>query len=141
LPRFKTSPAPATFAMACALTALGACGQEPDGPTDAEAVQARAVEARTTRQRTGAEVQDRALNRVIRAVYVCVNGERLTVDFDNPRRMATVRTSNGLAYDLREERSTSGLWYRSSSQELRGEGVVAEWSTDGRERTTCRAVD
>jgi hypothetical protein len=129
------------LAVAAAL-ALSACGQKPaEAPTDGEAVRKRAQDAQTARRRTGAEVQERALNRVIRTVYLCNNGERLSVDFDNPRSMATVRNSTGEAVDLFRERATSGLWYRASGYELRGEGVMASWTADGREPTDCRAVD
>lgn len=125
-----------------ALAVLSACGQEPrSAPTDGEAVKQRAIEAQTARRRTGAEVQDRALNRVIRAVYLCNNSERLSVDFDNPRQMATVRNSSGEAVDLYQERSADGIWYRASGYELRGRGVMATWTADGRETTDCRAVD
>lgn len=130
-----------SVAVAAALL-LTACGPDPaEAPTDGEAVRERAVEAQTARRRTGAEVQDRALNRVIRTQYLCNNGERLTVDFDNPRRMATVRNSTGQAVDLYQEQALSGLWYRASGYELRGEGVMAEWTSDGRQPTDCRAVD
>ena len=135
-PLFRAAPA---FIM----TALiAACGPEPrEAPTDGDAVRERAVEAQTARNRTGAEVQDRALNRVIRTVYLCNNSERLSVDFDNPRQMATVRNSSGEAVDLFQERAASGIWYRASGYELRGKGVQATWTADGREPTECRAVD
>jgi predicted small lipoprotein YifL len=130
-----------SLAVAAAL-ALTACGQKPtEAPTDGEAVRERAEKAQTARRRTGAELQARALNRVIRTVYLCNNGERLSVDFDNPREMATVRNSNGEAVDLFREQAASGLWYRASGYELRGEGVMASWTADGREPTDCRAVD
>lgn len=127
----------------CAGPMLAACGgpSADDGPTDGEAVRQRAIEAQTARRRTGAEVQDRALNRVIRTVYLCENGERLSVDFDNPRDMATVRNSNGEAVDLYRERAADGLWYRASAYELRGEGLFATWTADGRGPTVCRAID
>ena len=129
------------LAVAAAL-ALTACGQKPaEAPTDGESVRKRAEEAQTARRRTGAEVQQRALNRIIRTVYLCNNGERLTVDFDNPREMATVRNSAGSAVDLFRERAADGLWYRASGYELRGEGVMARWTGDGREPTECRAID
>ncbi len=122
---------------------LSACGsQQPaKAPTDGEAVRQRAIDAQTARQRTGAEVQDRALNRVIRTVYLCDNSERLSVDFDNPRSMATVRNSSGEAVDLFQERAADGIWYRSSAYELRGKGILATWSADGRQPTECRAID
>ena len=130
-----------SLAVAAAL-ALTACGQKPtEAPTDGEAVRERAQKAQTARRRTGAEVQQRTLNRVIRTVYLCNNGERLSVDFDNPREMATVRNSTGEAVDLFQERAASGLWYRASGYELRGEGIMARWTADGREPTDCRAVD
>lgn len=130
-----------SVAVAVAL-ALTACGQTPtEAPTDGEAVRKRAEDAQTARRRTGAEVQQRALNRVIRTVYLCNNGERLSVDFDNAREMATVRNSTGEAVDLFQERAATGLWYRASGHELRGEGVMAHWTADGREPTDCRAID
>jgi membrane-bound inhibitor of C-type lysozyme len=122
--------------------AASACGPDPyDGPTDADAVQARAEQHQAPRRPTGAEIQDRALNRIVRAVYLCENGERLSVDFDNPRGMATVRNSLGEAVDLRQERAASGIWYLASGHELRGQGTEATWTADGREPTACRAVD
>ena len=130
-----------SLAVAAAL-ALTACGQKPtEAPTDGEAVRERAQKAQTARRRTGAEVQQRTLNRVIRTVYLCNNGERLSVDFDNPREMATVRNSSGEAVDLYQERAADGIWYRSSTVDLRGKGVMATWSVEGRQPTDCRAVD
>jgi len=130
----------AVLAVAC--VALAACGEKPkDAPTDGESVRVRAQEAQTAQRRTGAEAQDRALNRVIRTVYLCNNSERLSVDFDNPRQMATVRNSNGEAVDLFQERGEDGIWYRASGYELRGKGVMATWTSEGREPTDCRAVD
>lgn len=121
---------------------LAACGPEPrTAPTDGDEVRERAIGAQTARRRTGAEIQDRALNRVIRAVYLCNNSERLSVDFDNPRQMATVRNSSGEAVDLFQERAADGIWYRASGYELRGKGVQATWTADGRQPTECRAVD
>lgn len=121
---------------------LSACGQEPrKAPTDGDEVRERAVEAQTARRRTGAELQDRALNRVVHAVYLCNNSERLSVDFDNPRQMATVRNSSGEAVDLFQERAADGIWYRASGYELRGKGVMATWTAADREPTECRAVD
>ena len=133
-----------SLVVAVALTCLAtaACGQKPkDAPTDGDSVRERAQEAQTARRRTGAEAQDRALNRVIRTVYLCNNSERLSVDFDNPRQMATVRNSSGEAVDLYQERAAEGIWYKASGYELRGEGVMATWTSDGRPPTDCRAVD
>jgi hypothetical protein len=125
-----------------ALVLLSGCGPEPrKAPTDGEEVRERAVEAQTARRRTGAELQDRALNRVVHAVYLCNNSERLSVDFDNPRQMATVRNSSGEAVDLYQERAADGIWYRASGYELRGKGVMATWTAADREPTECPAVD
>jgi hypothetical protein len=133
-------PVQLAFLLACAL--LAGCGSSSgEAPTDGDAVRERAEKAQTARRRTGAELQERALNRVIRAVYLCNDSERLSVDFDNPRQMATVRTSNGQAVDLHQERAADGIWYRASGYELRGRGVMATWSADGRPPTECRAVD
>lgn len=121
---------------------VGACGAEPrEAPTDSEEVRERALEAQTARRRTGAEIQERIATQTVRAVYLCNNGERLTVDFDNARRMATVRQSSGQAVDLRQQQAPEGIWYTASGYELRGQGSTADWNADGRETTTCRAVD
>lgn len=121
---------------------LAGCGsRSAEAPTDGDAVRERAEEAQTARRRTGAEIQSRMMNRVIRTVYLCDNGERLSVDFDNPRQMATVRNSSGSAVDLYQELAADGIWYRASGHELRGRGAMATWTADGREPTGCRAVD
>jgi len=122
---------------------LGGCGEpEPqEAPTSGQEVRARALEAQTARRLTGAERQQRRQDRVIRTVYLCNNSERLSVDFDNSRDMATVRNSRGEAVDLFEEATSDGLWYRASGYELRGEGAQARWTADGREPTDCRAID
>ncbi|MBU1539534.1 MAG: MliC family protein [Alphaproteobacteria bacterium] len=129
-------------AVALAGLVTAACGQQPTAVSDdGEAVRERAQAAQTAKRRTGAELQDRALNRVIRTVYLCDNSERLSVDFDNPRQMATVRNSSGEAVDLYQERAAEGIWYKASGYELRGKGVMATWTSDGRPPTACRALD
>lgn len=132
-------------AGALALTmALGltACGGDPTPATDdSESVRDRALEARTADRPTGAEIQERTLTRTVRTVYICDDGERLSVEFDNPREMATVRTSMGQAFDLYLERAPEGIWYRSSGHELRGQGQFATWHAQGMDPTECRAVD
>ena len=128
-------------ALACATT-VAACGPQPsEAPNDGDAVRERAQTAQTARRRTGAEIQERAATRVIRTVYLCQDSERLTVDFDNPRQMATVRTSGGMAYDLFREQADDGLWYKASGYELRGKGITATWSASDKPTTECRAVD
>lgn len=133
------------FALAAAMlsmTALGACGQASSkAPTSSDEVKERAIQAQTTRRSTGAEYQERAMTRVIRTVYLCENGERLSVDFDNPRAMATVRNTRGEAVDLYQERVADGLWYKASATELRSKGLTATWTADGAPATNCRAVD
>jgi hypothetical protein len=132
--------ATSTFLIAIAAT-LGACGEPTPVTDDADAVRERALEAQTARRRTGAEIQERTLNRIVRAVYICNDGERLSVEFDNPREMATVRTSLGQAIDMHMERAPDGIWYRASGHDLRGKGQFATWSAEGQEPTECRAVD
>ena len=133
----------APLAALSILALLAACGepQPAKAPTDGEAVRQRAVEAQTARKMTGAERQQRREDRIIRTVYLCTNGERLSVDFDNSRDMATIRNSNGEAVDLFKEDVPEGLWYRASGYELRGEGIQARWVADTREPTDCRAID
>ena len=121
---------------------VSACSPSPPPPTDnADAVQQRAIDAQTARRRTGAEIQERALTRTIKAIYICENTEQLTVEFDNPRRMATVRQRNGLAYDLAQQPAASGIWYKADAAELRGKGNEAVWTLRETEPTNCRAVD
>tara|TARA_R110002124_G_scaffold47051_3_gene140524 strand:- start:7749 stop:8132 length:384 start_codon:yes stop_codon:yes gene_type:complete len=125
-----------------AAAALTACDQPSRAaPADGEAIQARARAVQTPQRPTGAELQDRALNRVVRALYLCENGDRLSVDFDNPRMMATVRNSMGEAVDLHQERAADGIWYRASGSELRGKGTTARWTANGQAPTDCRAID
>lgn len=130
----------ATLSLAALLTACSE-PQPAKAPTSGESVRQRAVEAQTARRLTGAERQQRSQDRIIRTVYLCNNGERLSVDFDNARSMATIRNSSGEAFDLFQEVVPTGLWYRASGYELRGEGIQARWSADGREPTDCRAID
>ncbi|WP_299171680.1 MliC family protein [uncultured Brevundimonas sp.] len=116
-------PPSLVFSGLAAALLLTACGPDPDtAPSTGDEVKDRAIEAQTARKRTGAEIQDRTLNRVVHTVYLCDNGERLSVDFDNPRQMATIRNSSGEAVDLYQERAADGIWYRASNVELRGKG-------------------
>lgn len=137
------SPLVASAALIVAL-GLGACSNEPsrEAPMDGDALQKQAIEAEAAAPvRTGAEIQDATMNSVVRAVYLCTNGERLTVDFDNPRAMATVRNSNGLAVDLHQQRSASGIWYTTGGYELRGKGNDASWKASDLPQTTCKAIN
>lgn len=124
------------------LLSLAACGREEvdEMPRTGAEARARAVEARVASKRTGAEIQDRITNRIVRAEYACLNGERLSVVFDNPREMATVRMLDGTAIDLRQERAADGIWYRADRYDLRGAGEDATWAAPDRDPTTCRAI-
>lgn len=126
--------------LATLILPLAACGGEDEMPeTGAEARQ-RMVDASVVRQRTGAELQDAIVNRIVRAEYACLNGERLSVVFDNPREMATIRMIDGTAVDLRQERAADGFWYRSDRHELRGVGNDATWKAPDRDETICEAL-
>lgn len=129
------------IAVALTLLPLAACGPRVDEmpQTGAEARQ-RAVDADVVRQDTGAEIQDRITNEIVRAEYTCLNGERLSVVFDNPRGLATIRMLDGTAVDLRQERAADGIWYRSDRHELRGRGSEATWTAPDRDPTDCRAL-
>lgn len=124
------------------LLSLAACGREEadDMPQTGAEARERAVEARVARKRTGAEIQERITNRIVRAEYACLNGERLSVTFDNPREMATVRMIDDTAIDLRQERAADGIWYRADRYDLRGSGQDATWQAPERDPTTCRAI-
>lgn len=120
---------------------LTACGPSTPPPTDDSAeVLSRQFEIEPE-HKTGAELQESAMNSTVRTIYVCENAERLTVDFDNPRAMATVRKSDGLAHDLKQERSASGIWYRAGRIELRGSGRNADWTPEKGDTVSCRAID
>ncbi|WP_298123624.1 MliC family protein [Brevundimonas sp.] len=135
--RWTTGPLVPGLALALG---LAACGGETPVTDDSDAVRDRALEADVAKGQTGAEVQERSLTRTVRTVYICDDGERLSVEFDNPREMATVRTSLGQAFDLYLERAPEGIWYRSSGHELRGQGQLATWTSEGMAPTDCRAV-
>lgn len=133
------------LASAALILALGvaACSSEPsrEAPVDGDALREKAIESEATnRARKDAEIQQDAMNSVVRAIYLCSNGEKLTVDFDNPRKMATVRNSNGLAVDLHQQTAASGIWYTTGGHELRGKGNEATWKSGDRPQTNCRAT-
>ncbi|MBN8553289.1 MAG: MliC family protein [Caulobacterales bacterium] len=134
---------PVQLALAAVVfAALAACdGSAPDEMprTGAEARQ-RAIDAGVTARGTGAEIQEGITHRLVQAEYTCVNGERLSVVFDNPRGLATIRMLDGTAVDLPQERAADGIWYRSGRYELRGRGNEATWSAPERDPTTCSAI-
>lgn len=74
-------------------------------------------------------------------MYVCDDSLRLRVDFDNPRNMVTVRTSDGLAYDLVEVNVPSGIWYQAEQAELRGQGTKLTWTLEDNAPTHCQIID
>jgi len=124
--------------MAASLAACG--GDDDDMPDTGAEARERLVEARVVRQRTGAEIQDRIATSIVRAEYACLNGERLSVVFDNQRELATIRLLDGTAVDLRQERAADGFWYRSDQHEIRGVGQDATWKAPQRDETTCQAL-
>jgi membrane-bound inhibitor of C-type lysozyme len=126
-------------AVLAPLAACGGSGQDEMPATGAEARQ-RAIEAGLAHANTGAEVQAENAQRLVRAEYTCVNGERLSVVFDNPRRLATIRMLDGTAVDLPQERAADGIWYRSGRHELRGRGNEATWTAPDRDPTACAAI-
>ena len=133
---------PLLLSLAVIATGLSACGPSETPPSnDGDAVQARAHDAMTDEHHTGAELQEMAMNSTLRTTYVCQNAERLTVDFDNPRQMATVRKSDGLAHDLVQVPTANGLLYKSGRVELRGSGRQATWTPAVGDPTECRAID
>ena len=134
----KTATLVLSALMAVALAACG--GENEDMPDTGAEARERLVEARVVRQRTGAEIQDRIATSIVRAEYACLNGERLSVVFDNQRELATVRMLDGTAVDLRQERAADGFWYRSDQHELRGVGRDATWLAPLRDETTCQAL-
>ena len=133
-----------TLALMAVLTLpLTACGggETNDMPTTGAEARQRAVDGGVARRRTGAEIQERVVNRIVQADYACLNGERLSVTFDNPREMATVRMIDGTAIDLRQERAADGIWYRADRYDLRGRGTEATWAAPDKDITSCRAID
>lgn len=138
-PLFRLMGIGFTLAALSSVTVGCGPGREPAG-SDAQAVHDRALDVQASPTDTGAVIQEQALNQVVQASYLCDNSERLSVDFDNPRQMATIRTSSGLAYDLHQQRSADGIWYRSADAELRGRGNQATWTAKGLV-ANCRAVD
>lgn len=74
-------------------------------------------------------------------MYVCDDTLRLRVDFDAPRHMATVRTSDGLAYDLLGKQVASGIWYQAENAELRGRGTKVTWALNANKPTDCQIID
>lgn len=126
-----------------ALALLSACGEKhntehkADAPAAPPAAAAQTAPADT---RSDSEKAEHAASNVVRAVFLCENGERLTADFDNPRNMATIRNSTGEAVDLAEQPAASGIWYKSSQAELRGKGDNVTWTVEGRQPTECRSI-
>lgn len=129
----------AALALTASLALLGGCGA--DEPGRADETRERAAQAVPVVAVTGAERQTAAQASVIETAYVCANGQNLSVVFDNPREMATVRAGNGEAVDLRQERAASGIWYKTDGYELRGKGRDAVWISPERGETTCVATD
>lgn len=137
----KFSPVHLSCVVGLLLMVVACDGRSRAESSDSRSEQEKALAQQAAQHLTGAERQDGVLNRSVRAFYLCNNGERLSVDFDNPRMMATVRNSSGIAVDLHQERAADGIWYRASGYELRGKGAMASWTAEGRPITDCRAID
>lgn len=71
----------------------------------------------------------------------CENGQGLVVTFDHPRQMATVRRSDGMAFDLIRASARSGYHYQASETEFEGLGKTAKWSAPRVSSTTCRVTE
>jgi len=71
----------------------------------------------------------------------CQNGQSLVVTFDHPRQMATVRRSDGLAFDLMREASSTGYLFRATETELHGNGNAAVWRAPRVSDTSCRVTE
>lgn len=121
---------------------VAACGEK-EPPVDPELAEKALKETQDTQafpSLNSPEVLQDPMNNVVRAVYACDNNERLTVDFDNPRDMATARTSKGLAADLHQQTAASGYWYKAGGFELRGKGGDITWTTPDTLPTNCRII-
>lgn len=71
----------------------------------------------------------------------CANGQGLVVTFDHPRQMATVRRSDGQAFDLMRATTSSGYLYSATQTELHGEGKRAKWASPRVSDTTCTVTE
>lgn len=69
--------------------------------------------------------------------FSCHDGQRITVAFDHPRQMATVRRSDGLAFDLVRKVATNGYIYEATGISLRGKGPQAYWRSPQISDTIC----
>jgi len=126
-------------AIVAPLAACSASGEDELPATGAE-VRQRVIDAGLADANPGAEIQAEDAQHLVRAEYTCVNGERLSVVFDNPRELATIRMRDMTAVDLPQERAADGIWYRSGPYELRGRGNEATWSAPDRDPTACTAL-
>lgn len=71
----------------------------------------------------------------------CTNGQGLVATFDHPREMATVRRTDGLAFDLMKIPTSSGYRYQATETELQGVGKNATWSSPRISDTTCTVTE
>ena len=65
----------------------------------------------------------------------------LHVPADRGTLVPTIFEHAHLLAGLLAQRAADGIWYRSSTHELRGRGALATWTSDGRPATECRAID
>lgn len=99
------------------------------------------MEARATASDSESPPENEAPGGTVRAFFICENGEGLTVDFDRKRDLATVRKTDGLAFDLPRISADIGYVYRSGRVELRGADTTARWTSQNLPPTHCRSVD
>lgn len=119
---------------------LTACGQREPEPGPAAQFLETAEDSRAFPSINSPEVLADPMNHVVRAIYACDNAENLTVDFDNPRNMATARTSNGMAVDLHQQKAASGYWYRAGGYEMRGRRGDITWTMPEALPAKCKVI-
>lgn len=69
--------------------------------------------------------------------YACADGSSFPVRFDNRVGTATITLPDATEAVLYQQRTASGIWYRSSAMAIRGKGNEATISRDGAADLTC----
>lgn len=97
---------------------------------------------RKTDEHLRAEIpQDVSPENAVAWVFNCQNGQRLMIDFDHPRQMATVRRLDGLAFDLTRKLTAEGYLYEASGLVLSGKGKTANWHAPNADDTVCEVSE
>lgn len=97
---------------------------------------------RPTDEHLRAEIpQDISPDNAAEWVFNCQNGQRLMVAFDHPRKMATVRRFDGLAFDLTRKGTSEGYLYEASNLMLSGKGKSARWHSPNIDDTLCEVSE